>query len=118
MTLYLLVAAAVLGGLLAGGNVDRGLVAMPAWGKLGAEPWAAFSRKADLGNGLILYPLEAIGSAVLTLAAAVAFQFDDAAPPSIAWPLYAALIFAALGLLLTIRAAPIMFGIRNATGRA
>jgi len=47
-TRYLLVAATMLSGLLAGGNVDRATVAMPAWGQLGAEAWAEFSRHRSL----------------------------------------------------------------------
>jgi hypothetical protein len=118
LTRALLIGATVLGGLLAGGNVDREFVAMPAWRRVGAEPWAAFSRSADLGNGLVLYPLEAIGAALLTLAAAIAFWLDGDVARSAAWPLYAAVVLAILGLLLTVKAAPIMLGIRHVTDRA
>jgi hypothetical protein len=43
-TRALLIAATVLSGLLAGGNVDRAIVAMPAWEQVGAAAWAEFSR--------------------------------------------------------------------------
>ena len=66
-TRNLLVAATLVGGLLAGANVDRALVAMPAWQQVGPESWAAFSRHADLGNGFVLYPVEAVGAALLIL---------------------------------------------------
>jgi hypothetical protein len=61
-TFILLIAATFMGGLLAGGNVDRAFVAMPAWEQMGAIAWEQFSRHADLGNGLVLYPLEAFGA--------------------------------------------------------
>jgi len=66
-------------GLLAGGNVDRGVVAMPAGQQLGPTAWAVFSRDADLGNGLLFYPPEGIGGALLALVAAASFYFDRTA---------------------------------------
>ena len=54
--------AAVLNGMLASG-INRTLVDMPAWQRVGAPAWAKFSRWADMGTyGLILYPLEGIGA--------------------------------------------------------
>jgi hypothetical protein len=70
-TLWLVIAAAIFNAFLVGGFVDRAVVAMPAWAEIGAQPWAQFSRHADLGNGIVLYPLEAIGGVVLTGLAAV-----------------------------------------------
>ncbi len=109
----LLILATFVSGLLAGMNIDRSFVAMPAWQQIGANSWAEFSRHADLGNGLILYPLEAFGGALLTLAAAIMFHFDRSAPRKAIVPLYAAVLFAAGGLALTVKAAPIMLGIRD-----
>src|SRR6266545_2975747 len=87
----LLIAATLLGGLLAGGNVNRNLVHMPAWRQVGALAWATFSRHADLGlNGMIVYPLEGIGGAVITIAAALASPFERTAPRAAAVPLYLA----------------------------
>jgi hypothetical protein len=112
-TRLLLIAAAFVSGLLAGGNIDRTFVAMPAWQQVGASSWAEFSRHADLGNGLLLYPIEAFGGALLTLGAAASYYFDRIARPSFAIPLCAAIVFSLGGLLLTIEAAPIMLGINN-----
>ncbi len=58
-------------GLLAGGNVDRLLVATPAWKEVGLNIWADFSRVADLGHGQIIYPTLALGSTGLAILAAV-----------------------------------------------
>lgn len=109
----LLILSTFVSGLLAGGNIDRAFVAMPAWQQIGATSWAEFSRHADLGNGLILYPAEAFGGALLTLAAAIMFHFDRSVPRTAVFPLYAAVLFAAGGLVLTVKAAPIMLGIRD-----
>lgn len=80
-TRVLLAAATFLSGILAGGVVDRVVIGGPAWHELGAQAWAAYSRHADLGNGLVAYPLEAIGGALLIISAAVSNYFDrDAAP--------------------------------------
>ena len=112
-TRFVLLLAILFSGALAGGNIDRALVAMPAWQQTGAVAWADFSRHADLGNGLILYPLEAIGGGLLTLIAAIGFQLDKTAPRPVLVPAYLAVFLAACGLVLTLKAAPIMLGIRG-----
>src|SRR5687768_4540286 len=108
------IAATLLGGLLAGSNVDRNLVHMPAWHHVGALAWAAFSREADLAlNGMILYPLEGIGGAIFTIAAAIAYHFDHTAPRKAAVPIYAAAAMVVGGMLATTQAAPIMLSVRH-----
>jgi hypothetical protein len=86
---------------------------MPAWRKVGATAWAAYSRHADLGNGLFLYPFEALGGALLTIAAAVAFFFDPLAPRSASIPIYLAAGLVLSGLLAMILAAPKMLSLRR-----
>lgn len=112
-TRILLILATLIAGLLAGSNVDRAFVAMPAWQQIGALAWAEFSRHADLGNGLILYPIEAIGGALLTIAAAIMVHFDRSSSRAAAVLIYAAALFALGGLVLTVKAAPMMLGIRG-----
>ncbi len=107
----LLVAATLVGGILAGGVVDRVIVGGPAWHELGAEAWAQYSRHADLGTGLLAYPIEAIGGALLIVAAIVSSRRDTDSWPSRAPLLYFALAFSVAGLLLTVKAAPIMLGL-------
>jgi hypothetical protein len=113
VTLSFVVAATAVSGLLAGTNIDRLIVQMPAWGQVGALAWATYSREADLGNGLVLYPLEAIGGALLTVCAAVTFYFDRTAPHSAAIPIYAAVVLVLAGLLATTQAAPYMLSLRE-----
>ena len=118
MNRALLAFALLFSGLLAGIDVDRAIVAMPSWQIVGPTGWADFSRHADLGNGLFLYPAEAIVGALSALAAAIGFQFERDAPSSVKVLLYASVVLAIGGLLLTLEAAPIMLGIREVSDAA
>src|SRR5262252_5800221 len=95
-TRLLLAAATLVSGILAGGVVDRVVVGGPAWHELGAEAWAAYSRHADLGNGIVAYPLEAIGGALLIISAAVSNYFDRDAGSVTTVSLYCAVVFRSL----------------------
>ena len=55
LTRGLVIATIVVAGLAS--PLDRVVVGIPAWQDLGAEAWAAYSRHADLGAGLIVYPI-------------------------------------------------------------
>jgi hypothetical protein len=99
-TRLLVMAATLVSGMLAGGNIDRVIVGGPAWHELGAEAWVEYSRRADLWTGLVAYPVEGIGATLLIVAAALSNYFDRSARRlSIA------------GLLLTAKAAPIMLSL-------
>ena len=73
--LILMIAATLLDGLLAGGNVDRLLVATPAWSRTGLAAWADFTRHADLENGMLIYPTMALGGTVIFVLAAGTFLY-------------------------------------------
>ena len=107
----LLSAALAFSGILAGSDFDRFVIGAPAWQLLGPEAWADYSRHADLGRGIILYPVEAIGAALLTLAAAVSLQVEPGHSRGAAGCLWASSALAGIGLLLTLKAAPVMMGI-------
>jgi hypothetical protein len=111
--LFVIFAGSLMDGILVGGGIDRALVAMPAWHHVGPVGWATFSRHADLGNGLILYPLEAFGGMILSVAATILFCPESTAPRAARMPIYAAALFTIGGLLVTLKAAPIMLGVRN-----
>jgi len=95
------------------GTLNRAIVDFAAWRKLGVVAWADFSRYADLGPGLVLYPLEAIGGGAFTLAALLSYHLDGRRPRSAAAPLYIAWLGALGGLLLTRQAAPQMLSLRR-----
>jgi F0F1-type ATP synthase assembly protein I len=85
-----LIIGSIVVGAFGGAIVDRAVVATPAWRQLGGAAWASYSRHADLGNGLILYPIYGIGLAALTVGAAITYRLDRGARerpvhPSI-WP--------------------------------
>ncbi len=114
LTYALLAAATILKGFRAGSNLDHEIVQMTAWRKIGASAWAAYSRHADhLGNGLLLYPFEALGGALLTIAAAAAFLLDPAGWRSAGVSVCLGVILVLIGLLPTARAAPIMLSTRR-----
>jgi len=110
-SLFLMVVALLLGSVA--DSLARTLVEMPAWRQLGAEAWATFSRRADLGNGEIMYPLAGIGGTVLILAAAIAFRLSPRRPLSAAIPLYSAALMAICVMLTTTQAAPIMLSLHR-----
>jgi hypothetical protein len=114
VTRGLLVAATLLGSVLAGAGLDRALVQTPAWREVGAQAWAAYSRHADLSiRGLVLYPVLGIGGAVLSVGAAVSFQRHRSRPHFAAVAIYAGALLTIGGLLLTTQAAPIMLSVAH-----
>ncbi len=98
-------------GLLAGGDVDRWFVGMPAWQAVGVAGWANYSRLADLGNGFVLYPILAIGGTLLSLAAAMTFMRQAKHERFVTIPIYAAAGLGVAGLLVTFKAAPFMLSL-------
>ncbi len=111
LTRNLVIAATLVGSILAGLNVNRALVEMPAWQQVGPLAWAQFSAHADLSlTGTLLYSVSAIAGALLSIAATITYHRDRnrTTLSSAIIPLYAAALLAIGGLLLTIPAAPIM----------
>jgi hypothetical protein len=111
VTRGLVVASTLVIGPLAGSAIDRTIIGAPAWQQLGAQAWADYSRHADLGRGLVLYPLEGIGATVLALAAAVTFTVSGRTPRAAAPPIYVAALCMLSALVITRKAAPIMLGV-------
>ncbi len=113
-TVRLAILATLVDSILAGTNVNRALVEMPAWQKTGPLGWAAFSRHADLArNGALLYPFNAFAGAILSLAAVVSFRLNGSKPRAATIPIYLAPLLSIAGLLLTLKAAPNMLRIRH-----
>jgi len=111
-----LLAAALVNGLIAGASLDRSAVQLPARRKIGVRAYSAYSVAHELeGVGLIWYPVLGIGSALLTIAAAAI-----AAATGISLlhgsPIYLAAIAAVLHSAATARAAPLNFRQRSAQG--
>ncbi|MBV9180365.1 MAG: hypothetical protein JO356_03570 [Acidobacteria bacterium] len=113
LTRNLEIAATLCGAILAGGGLDRTVVAMPAWRKLGSRAWAKYSRHADLGNGLIFYPAVALGGFAFSLAAFITYRHSRGVLPKASTPITLSVTLSALGLLLTRQAAPFMLSLRR-----
>jgi hypothetical protein len=111
-TMALLTVATAMNGVLAGGGIVRRLVDMPAWRHVGALAWADFSRHADLGNGLVLYPLLGMGGALATIGAVVAHRVGGGTPRAATVPIYLGALLAMLGMVTTAFAAPQMLSLR------
>ena len=103
--------AAITNGILVGGGLDRALVGFPAWRVVGPQAWADFSRHADLAKGRFWYPLWAFAGMVCSVVAAVILYLNTSVDHHARIPVYAAALFATGGLLLTLKAAPIMLGL-------
>jgi hypothetical protein len=100
---------AVLG--LIGSEFDRAVVATPAWQRLGVADWAAFSRHADLGNGLVVYPIVGILPTLLAVAAAISHRLDRDRRRSAGVPIQLTALFMLGVMATTAVAAPIMLGV-------
>jgi hypothetical protein len=86
--------ATLFGGLLAGVTANRALVELPAWERIGAIPWANFTRAENHGVGSFFYIVVGFLALALTVVTAIAFRFDRSARGSRRFPAYAAALLA------------------------
>src|SRR3954454_23426116 len=104
-TLILILAATTATGILAGTSLDQSIKQLPARHRIGVIAFSAYSRAADLGNGIVWYAIIGIGAALLTIAAAVS-AYLWGAPVAVALPLYLAMLTSLLHSFTTTQAAP------------
>ena len=109
----LMAAATILTGLLAGGSVDRYVVEVPAWRHLSMLSWAEYTRYAEFGNGLYLYPFEVLGSFILLFTATTLVLIHKQRFKSIALPVHLATIFATICVIFTFFSFPVMLSIQS-----
>lgn len=110
------VAAAILGGLLAGMALDRSLVQLPAWQQLGAVAWSNFTRTADLGRGLFFYPAEGLAALLCSVVAAVLVALNLASLRAAAIPVLGAALLAIAALVVTrFHVAPPVLALRDSS---
>lgn len=69
-TTALLIASLTANGLLTGATLDQAIKQLPARKKIGVVAYSDYSRAADLGNGLVWYPVLGVGTAVLSVVTA------------------------------------------------
>jgi hypothetical protein len=114
-TLILVLAATAATGILAGASLDQSIKQLPARHRMGMAAFSAYSRAADLGNGIVWYAVIGIGAAALTIAAAVVARWQgQASEQAVALNLASAL--AVLHSLVTTQAASTNFSQRRVAG--
>src|SRR3954467_6473063 len=109
---WITLAAAGLTGLLAGASLDQSIKQLPARHRIGIQAYSDYSQASDLGNGILLYAVLGVGSAVLTIVAGVAVHVAYL-PASNRLPADLAAALAILHSLATTRAAPRIFAQRH-----
>lgn len=110
--LTLLIAATALNGLLAGASLDQSIKQLPARRRIGVLSYSAYSRAADLGNGIAWYAGLGLVAAGCSLAAAVVALVQGVASVQAA-PIAVAAVLSILHSLTTTRAAPTLFSQRR-----
>ncbi|MGH3146249.1 MAG: hypothetical protein ACRDTR_10660 [Rubrobacter sp.] len=113
----LIAAATALSGLVAGTTIDTAIVKLPSWRRLGAEPWAAYTR-GELPTSLVWYPVLGIGGVLANLAAAVAVHRDGGVARSAALPSRVVALLAIGHLLTSAKAVPHMVRVRETDDQA
>lgn len=108
LTLALALAATALDGVLCGASLDQSIKQLPARHRIGVVAFSAYSRAADLGNGILWYATLGIGAALVTIATAAA-SVIAAAPFARSLPLLIAALLSILHSLVTTQAAPTSF---------
>lgn len=104
--------ACLIAGLLAGENIFRYTLEVPGWRHIDIAQWGEYSRHADLGTGIFLWPFEAISTSLLLLVSSVIIFRNKHLQPA-ATTVYASAFFAMAGLGFTFFAAPYMLSVRN-----
>lgn len=110
---WLVVAAVVVHGIVAGVSFDVATVKLPTRKRIGLIAYAQFARGNDLGNGIVVYPPVGI-LALLLVAATTVVAYASHVPQTVMLPLLAACGGTALHTLCTAQAAPTMLSLRNA----
>jgi hypothetical protein len=112
-TFWVLAAAIIANGLIAGASFDVAAVKLPTRRRIGSVAYANFARANDLGNGLIVYPASGILAALLVFAATIATYFTNASA-TVMVPLLLACVGTVAHSACTAKAAPIMLSLRRA----
>ena len=112
LTLAVTILAIVLNGVLAGASLDQSIKQLPARRKIGAVAYSAYSRAADLGNGIVWYAALGIGAAVVTVGVAILVAVAPSAAVR-STPVYCAAVLSVLHTAVTTQAARANFSQRR-----
>jgi len=112
-----MVVALVANGMLAGATLDQAIKQLPARHSIGIAAYSAYSRAADLSNGVPWYAGLGVGTTLLTLTAVViGLRSTPTTRTRVA--LWSALIATFGHMAVTAVAAPLNFSQRDATSEA
>jgi|SRR5919198_3206543 hypothetical protein len=109
----LIILATAFDGIVAGASLDQSIKQLPSRHKIGPKAFSAYSQAADLGNGIIWYATIGMGSALLTIAAAISILFQDVGYSYYAIAIYVAAILSVAHSAATAKAAPLSFSQRK-----
>jgi hypothetical protein len=112
VTTWMLIATTVVTGVGAGATLDQAIKQLPARHRIGPSAYADYVRAADLGNGLIWYPILGIGTTLVTLATVLVGFLHDRNGATTAG-LYAIAAGLAVQLGASVRAAPTLLGLKK-----
>lgn len=101
VTKILAAGAVFFAGLQAGVTLNRALVQVPAWRRVGMLAWADFMRAENVGLGSAFYPVLGLVAILTTIGTAVAYRFDKDRRLARSIPVYTAAAFAVLWALIT-----------------
>ena len=114
VSFWVLICSAFSGGLLGGMSLDKALVQLPARKRMGAAAYVEYSKAADLGGGLLWYPLFGVAAPLFAVIGAILVIVQHL--PAGEWiSASVAAVFAVLHLFTTSRAAPKMLRLRSPT---
>lgn len=114
-TQWLLLAAVVVNGLLAGCSLDQSIKQLPARHRIGNVAFSEYSKAGDLGNGLPLYVALGVGCFLLTIVAGIVGLGElDGTEQDV--PLWLMIGLTIVWGLATSRAAPTNFSQRKHSG--
>ena len=105
----LIILAAAFNGIVAGASLDQSIKQLPSRHKIGPKVFSAYSQAADLSNGIIWYATIGIGSASLTIAAAISILFQEIGYSYYAIAIYITAILSVAHSAVTAKAAPMNF---------
>lgn len=114
-SLWLMLIALMVNGLLVGASLDQSIKQLPARHSIGAVAFSEYSKAADLRNGIAFYATLGVGGAVSAIAAAVAVLVSDhgIAATTASWLV---IVLTLAHSVATGRAAPTNFRQRAAAG--
>jgi hypothetical protein len=90
VTKILATGAVLFAGLLAGVTLNRALVQLPAWQRIGVLAWADFSRAENVGIGAILYPALGLAALLSTIGTALVYKLGRTKRFTTSIPIYTA----------------------------